>query len=161
MNKREIINCYKLHYSIYNENYNKLDPAIKPLVKYLRQLGFITYASCSSHLRNYEGKPVNCAQAYVAFFYEDKDLEKLNQLMKHQFPENKNYMIKFTPYWNENKVCFDIFFFTKKNRILYLKEIYQSLGIEITQKLRLEKSRECYIDTKNPHFTIFKNQKRV
>lgn len=57
MNKREIINYYKKHYNNYTDNYRKIDDAISPIVNYLRKQGFITFASCSSHIFNYEGKP--------------------------------------------------------------------------------------------------------
>ena len=157
VDKKEIIEYYKQHYSVYNDHYTRIDQAIKPLVNYIRKLGFFTYASCSSHIVNFEGKRIHCAQAYVGFFYEDKDYDKVIALMNHKFPENNAYVIRFDHYEDINKVCFNIFFNTRLHRPEYLKEIYESLGIEVIEKLVLEPERENYGDTKNPNFTVFKD----
>lgn len=157
MNKREIIDYYKKHYNNYTDIYRKIDDAISPIVNYLRKQGFITFASCSSHIFNYEGKPIRCGQAYVAFFFADEDYDKFLAFKNHNFPKSKDYTIYVDTFGDiSNKACIDIFFNTRYNRIFHLKKIYRSLGIKVDKKLHLEPEREKISNTHNPNFTIYK-----
>lgn len=157
MNKREMLAYYKEHYNDFNDNYRKIDNAILPLVEYLRKQGFFTFASCSSHIFDYEGNPILCGQAYVSFLFADEDYEKFLAFKNHKFPKSKYYGIDINTLGDiPNKAYIDIFFNTRYNRIFHLKRIYRSLGINVNKKLTLEPEREILGTTHNPKFTIYK-----
>lgn len=138
MKNEQIYKELKKYYQKYNENYFIIDGGIRPLVDYLNGLGFVTFASCSSHIYDCDNEPINCPQAYVAFWCARENRDKLIQLINHDFPKSKFYDISFIEF-KKGTICFNIKFKTRLNRQIYLTRIYESLGIKLTGKVKLGK----------------------
>lgn len=148
MNKEEIIKIAKERQAGI-DNIDNIDEAIKPFVDYLNNLGFITVASCGSHLLTKDGKKTkNNNSAYVLFYYFDEDIYKLTNLFFHflNLKKNKNYEITFTRSFHSSldKYCavFYIDFNTCKGRGKLLDKIYKSLGININKQIRFGREQQ-------------------
>jgi hypothetical protein len=144
MNKSDLIEKLdKYNKHITRPEYFYIDPAIQPLIDWCRNQGFVTFASCSSHIRDKTNKQIDHFQAYVAFWYADEDKYKVDQLRSYKFPRSKYFRIVIDDEFgeNENACALNIFFNTRYNRIYHLKRIYKNLGIEVKDKLYLEKER--------------------
>lgn len=132
-----------------------IDTAIKPFVDYLNNIGFVTFASCGSHLLTKTGKKIYTENsAYVGFNYSNENVYKLTNLIFHflnfkKNRKNKNYEMTFVK--NKNKdtgehiAIFYIDFKRTGSRGKALTEIYKSLGINITKQIRFGRLRELTI----------------
>jgi hypothetical protein len=146
----------------YNDFYLRIDNAIKPLVDYLNNLGFYTCASCSSHIFDFDRKPISSSHAYVSFIYADEDKEKAMKILNHKFPKSKYYRLIVQDEGDskyKNRICIEVFFKTRYNRGYYLKRIFRSLGIEIKGNLKLDLQRPNYLTSKDWNHTVFRDSR--
>jgi hypothetical protein len=57
-------------------NYGQIEPKIEPLVRAVRDAGFVTFSSCEGH-KDYEAAPLRFAS--VAFFASENEARKVHQ----------------------------------------------------------------------------------
>lgn len=113
----------------YSEKYLRIDNCIQPFVDYINNLGFITIASCGSHLVDFQDNPCKIwEKAYVNFYIPNDKLEVYYQLKKKKFPKSYG-KIHFEDGLFDHQAIIRIIFYNNKKRIEYLKEIYDFLSI--------------------------------